>query len=100
MSQTSRDVEIHLPLETLIKIICQLPEKDLIEVRQQIDVRLQNHLSDPLLPVEDSGFWATDLGQSILAEADDRISMDDALKATARIKGSLAAEVAAERDER
>lgn len=100
MSQTPREIEIHLPLETLVKIICRLPQEDLIEVHQRIDEHLKSQLSNAPLPIEDPDFWATDVGRMILTEADDSISTEDVLKATSRIKGSLAAEVAAERDER
>lgn len=51
-------------------------------------------------PIEDLAFWSTELGQMILAEADDQVSMEDGLKATSGIRGDLSDEVTAERDER
>jgi len=50
--------------------------------------------------LEDAEFWDTDLGREILAEADPSISLEEALKMTSRIKGSLASDIIAEREER
>lgn len=98
MASDSREVEIHLPLETLIETVCNLPPEDLTEIRRRIEARFQQ--ADTSESLEDAAFWNTDLGREILAEADSSISREDVLKMTASISGSMAAAIIAERDER
>ena len=98
MAHSNREVEIHLPLEKLIEMVCNLPPEDLTEIRRRIEARLRR--ADTSESLEDAEFWNTDLGREILAEADPSISLDEALKITSRIKGSLASDIIAEREER
>jgi hypothetical protein len=98
MAPSNREVEIHLPFEKLIETVCKLPPEDLTEIKRRIEFRLQQ--TDTSESREDTEFWNTDLGREILAEADPSISLDEALKITSRIKGSLASDIIAEREER
>lgn len=98
MAHSNREVEIHLPLEKLIETVCNLPSEDLTEIKRRIEARLRR--ADTSESLEDAEFWNTDLGREILAEADPSISLEEALKITSRIKGSLASDIVAEREER
>lgn len=98
MAPSSREVEIHLPLEKLIETVCKLPPEDLTEIKGRIEAQLEQ--TDTADSLGDAEFWNTDLGREILAEADPSISLEEVLKITSRIKGSLASDIIAEREER
>jgi len=103
MEQHRKEVEIPVPFPKLVETVCNLPLEDLAEVKRQIESRLQgkdtgHSTSDEA--IEDAEFWNSEFGRLVLAEADPDISMEAVLKATSRIRGSLAAEAIAERDER
>ncbi|HXF69448.1 MAG TPA: hypothetical protein VNK89_06550 [Thermoflexus sp.] len=93
---------IWLPLETLIDIICQLPPEDLMVVKQKAEERLQS--APPTLPlvVNDphGEFWGSELGRMIIAEADDHVNIEEVRQLLSKLKGSLAADIIAERGER
>lgn len=99
MSSLQKDIEIHLPFEKLTEALFHLAPEDLVEVKKRIDERLQSTLVPATTSPEEEKFWSTGLGQLILAEADDGISLEEVLKATSRIKNSLSAEAIAERDD-
>ena len=65
---------------------------------RRIEARLQR--TDTSEPLQDTAFWNTDLGREILAEADPSISLEEALRITSNIKGSLASDIIAEREDR
>jgi len=98
MSPSNREVEIHLPLEKLIETVCKLPPEDLAEIKRRIESQLQQ--TDTSDSLEEAEFWNTDLGREILAEADPSISLEEALRITSNIKGSLASDIIAEREDR
>ena len=99
MAHNSREVEIHLPLETLIETVCKLPPEDLAEIKRRITKRL--HDLDPMIDdVDHTEFWDTKWGREILAEADPSVTREEVFRITSKIKGSLAADVIAEREER
>ena len=100
MTQSEKEVEIHLPLNSLVDTICNLPPEDLEEVRPHIEDRWQKPGTSLPKSAEETDFGATDLGRKILSEADPSISLEKVLEITSRIKGSLAAEIIAEREER
>ena len=109
MAQNHKEVEIHLPLETLVDTLCKLSHEDLVEIKRRIEERLQNAgpivqrqdvLGETLDDVEDAEFWNTGPGREILTEAEPSVTLEDALKITSKIKGSLAADIIAERKER
>ncbi|MDP6041139.1 MAG: hypothetical protein QGG64_21495 [Candidatus Latescibacteria bacterium] len=102
MASADKSIKIHLPLENLINTLCNLPTEDLKEVQRRIDQQLNgsDQSKDPLEALEDKEFWESELGREIIAEADDTITRKEVLKATASIKGSMAAAISAERDER
>jgi len=102
MAITDKDVNIQLPLEKLIETVCKLPAEDLMEVRRRIEVQLQaaNQTEDGLDVLQDEAFWDSELGREIMEEADSSITREEVLKATSSIKGSMAADIRAERDER
>ncbi len=100
MAHSTREVEIHLPLEKLIETVCNLPPEDLTEIKRRIEARLQQADADTSEPLEGADFWNTELGRAIRAEADTSITREEVLKITSKIKGSLAADVIAEREER
>lgn len=77
--------------------ICRLPREDLEELRRRIEEQMQTAGQKPAQTSEEADFWGTDLGREILSEADPTISLDEVLAITAKIKGSLAAHVMAER---
>ncbi len=105
MPQNPKEVNLHLPLETLINTLCELPDEDLIEVKRRIQERLQD--PESTLPhkhilnnLEDTEFWKTDLGREILSENGLPVSLEDILRITSKIKNPLASEIIAEREER
>jgi hypothetical protein len=100
MAHSSREVEVHLPLEKLIEAVCNLPTEDLTEIKRQIETRLQQGNTEASKSLDGADFWNTELGRTIRAEADPSISREAVLKATASIPGSMAAAVISERDER
>ena len=100
MTQIHKEVEIHLPLTSLVDTICNLPPEDLEEVRRQIEAQLRKPAPSTEYDLQIREFWESDLGCEILAEADPSISFDEVLKITSKIKGSLAAAISAEREER
>lgn len=102
MAITDKDVSIQLPLEKLIETVCKLPAEDLMEVRRRIEVQLQagHQTEDVPDDLEDQEFWDSELGREIIEEADSSITREEVLKATSSIKGSMAADIRAERDER
>ena len=100
MTQSRKEVEIHLPLDSLVDTICNLPPEDLEEIRQRIEDRLQEPGTIPPEAAEEADFWDTDLRREILSEADPSISLEEVLKITSKIKGSLASGIIAEREER
>jgi hypothetical protein len=109
MSKNHKGVELHLPLETLVDTLCKLPQEDLIEIKRQIEERLQNTgpmvqrqeaSGETLDDMEDAEFWNRGLGCEILEAGGPSIALEEALKITAKIKGSLAAYITAEREER
>ncbi|MFT5365188.1 MAG: hypothetical protein ACI8V2_000125 [Candidatus Latescibacterota bacterium] len=102
MAITDKDVSIQLPLERLIETVCKLSSEDLMEVRRRIEAQLQTsyQIEDASHDLEDKEFWASDLGQEMMAEADSSITMEEVLKITSKIKGSMAKMISEERDER
>jgi hypothetical protein len=50
--------------------------------------------------MEDTEFWNGGPGREILEAGEPSIALEEALKITAKIKGSLAADITAEREER
>lgn len=100
MAHSNREVEIHLPLEKLIETVCNLPPEDLTEIKRRIEARLQQGDTEASEPLDGADFWNTDLGREILAEADPSIPREEVLRITSKIKGSLAADVISEREER
>jgi len=98
------EINIPLPMDAFARIISQLPSDVLIELRRQIDQHLRSRrgtdLSALRAAVEDHEFWESELGQMIMAEADDRLTLEELRQSLASIKGSLADDVASERDER
>jgi len=99
MADTQKQVQVQLPLDALIETLCKLPPEDLAEVKRRIEERMDGSNQD-VHPLEDTEFWDTELGREMLAEADSSVTREDVWKATSSIKGSLAAAVIAERDER
>lgn len=99
MRSDRKDIEIQLPLETLIDTLCKLPAEDLSEVKRRIEDCLQR-ADQSIDGLEDAEFWQTEPGREILAEADHSSSLEDVIKITSRIKGSLAQDIIAEREER
>lgn len=93
-SNTNHEIQIKIPFETLIQIIRQLERNDLIQLH-----RLLNEMLFETSTYEE-GFWSSELGKYIQQEADDAITHQKVRKALSVIKGSLAAEITAQREER
>ena len=100
MTHSRREVEIHLPLESLVDTICSLPSEDLVEIKRQIEDRLREPGTRVPISPEDAAFWNSELGREILSEANPSVSLEEALEITSKIKGSLVADITAEREER
>lgn len=102
MARTEKDVEILLPLENLISTLCKLPPEDLREVKLRIEKQLEalDQFKNSLGELEDKEFWDSELGREIIVEADDTITREEVLRITSKYKGSMAADISAERDER
>lgn len=88
----------------LLEILAQLPHKEQVEIHQ----RLSRLLHEKSAKVSANGaaaernheFFKTELGQYILAEADEHISIEQVRKALSTSKSSFSEEIIAEREER
>jgi hypothetical protein len=102
-SQNS-EVQIPVPIGTLVKAIDQLSTEALWQLLHATEAALSARASHkPAVQgaqVEDEGFWESELGQYISAEADAGISIEEVRKALSVIPGSLAEDISRERDER
>lgn len=100
-----REVEMRIPFETLVNLISQLPSKELAELQRRLDILLAKKISTStgeeiaILEPEDVDLWEGELGQYILEEADDSVAIEEVRQALSAIRGSMAAEVSADRDE-
>lgn len=100
MALNRKEVEVHLPLENLIDTLARLPAEDLREIERLIHDKLgMGKEAVPGISYE-SEFWETRLGREILAKADSSVTLEGVLEITSKIKGSIAADVAREREER
>ena len=102
--QENSEIQIPVPLGSLIRAIDQLPTESLSQLlhatQAALATRVGTKIKEPVALVEDEGFWESELGQYIAAEADDSVSVEEIRKALSAIPGSLAEEISRERDER
>jgi hypothetical protein len=88
----------------LLEILAQLPHKEQMEIHQHLSRRLHKKAAkvsaNGAAAERNNEFFQTEFGQYILAEADERISIERVRKALAKSKSSFAAEIIAEREER
>jgi hypothetical protein len=98
------EVQIPVPISTLVKAIEQLSTEALWQllhaVEAAIAARASHKPEEQVTQVEDERFWQSELGQYIAAEADASISIEEVRKALSVIPGSLAEDISRERDER
>lgn len=98
------EVQITISLSELVRSIDQLPTEALSQLLQAVEATLAKRADlkrvGEGIPVEDMQFWESELGQYILAEADENIAIEDVRQALSVIPGSLAMEISKERDER
>ena len=98
------EVQIPIPFDTLLRVIDQLPTEALCQLLQVTQVALAARATtgaeEQVAQVEDEGFWESELGQYISAEADASASIEEVRKALSVIPEPLAAEISQERDER
>ena len=100
MAQSRKEVEVHLPLENLIDTLTRLPAEELREIERLIHDRIGKGTEGLPGTADQADFWATRVGREILAEAKPSVTMEAVLEITSKIKGSLAADIAREREER
>ncbi len=97
------EVRISIPLSEIVRSIDQLPTEALSQLLQAVETALAKRAdlkgAGEGIPVEDMQFWESELGQYILAEADENIAIEDVRQALSVIPGSLAMEISRERDE-
>lgn len=100
----SSEVQIPVPISTLVKAIDQLSTEALWQLFHATEGALATRAShkpeEQVAQVEDERFWESELGQYISAEADAGISIEEVRKALSVIPGSLAEDISRERDER
>jgi len=88
----------------LWEMLANLPQKEQLKIHR----RLSRLLHKKSAKVSTNGvaaernieFFKTELGQYILAEADEHISIEQVRKALSKNKSSFSADIIAERDER
>jgi len=95
-------VVISIPLETLLSAIQQLPAEVLLLVKEKAEecLRQKAHSLPPVVNDPTGAFWMSELGQMILREADETVSLERVRQILGKLRGSLAEDILQERGER
>ena len=98
------EIQIPIPFSAFVMAIDHLPTEALLQLLHATEAalatRADSRLAGQMIQVEEAQFWESELGQYIIAEADDSTTIEDVRQALSVIPGVLATEISRERDER